>query len=101
MALTGVHLLLSYQCTHECDHCFVWAGPRAGSTMRLETLLLILDQAQEGGPDELVRHFDLTHKDGYVDDCHLCYEARRSLRDQFPHLLGPPQVYGIDPSESE
>ncbi len=303
MALTGVHLLLSYQCTHECDHCFVWASPRAGGTMRLETLFMILDQAQEagtveeiyfeggepflffplliegirqagkrgfstgvvtncywataqadavlwleplrdlevadvsvssdafhagdvndprpgfavqaarrlgldesvitidpptvcvapedkglpivggsvrfrgraaskltsdlprrpwtefsecpdedfldpgrvhidgfgnvhlcqglllgnmeqtplvemmdrydphshpiigplqeGGPAELVRHFHLTHKDGYVDACHLCYEARRSLRDRFPHLLGPPQVYGIDPSQSE
>ena len=33
MPLTGVHFLLSYQCTHECDHCFVWAGPRAGGTI--------------------------------------------------------------------
>lgn len=27
MPLTGVHFLLSYQCSHECDHCFVWAAP--------------------------------------------------------------------------
>ncbi|MFC1706572.1 radical SAM protein [Planctomycetota bacterium] len=46
MLLNALHLLLSYQCTHECDHCFVWASPRAGGTMSLETLLAILDQAQ-------------------------------------------------------
>lgn len=49
MALTGVHFLLSYQCTHECDHCFVWASPRAGGTISLGTLLSVLDQAQEVG----------------------------------------------------
>ncbi len=302
MPLTGVHFLLSYQCTHECDHCFVWASPRAGGTMRLETLLSILDQAHElgsvediyfeggepflffplmvegirqarrrgfstgvvtncywataeadaalwlqplselgvadlsvssdafhagnvedprpafavaaarrlgldeavitidpptvcaspdnkarpivggsvrmrgraaakltaglprrpwagfdtcpdedfldpgrvhidgygnvhicqglllgnveentlqelidgyephrhpiigpliaGGPAELIRRYDLPHDEGYVDACHLCYEARAALRERFPELLGPPQVYGVDDSPS-
>lgn len=49
MTLTGVHILLSYQCTHECDHCFVWAGPRAGGTISLELMTLVLDQALELG----------------------------------------------------
>ncbi len=49
MPLTGVHFLLSYQCTHECDHCFAWSSPRAGGTIRLETLLSVLDQAQQLG----------------------------------------------------
>ncbi|MFN2251412.1 MAG: radical SAM protein [Anaerolineae bacterium] len=49
MALTGVHFLLSYQCTQECDHCFVWASPRAGGTMRLELLTEVLDQARALG----------------------------------------------------
>jgi hypothetical protein len=48
-----------------------------------------------GGPAELVRHFDLPHEDGYVDACHLCYEARAALRERFPDVLGPPQVYGL------
>ncbi len=52
MPLTGIHLLLSYQCTYECDHCFVWSSPRADGTMRLETLLEILDQAAELGTIE-------------------------------------------------
>jgi hypothetical protein len=47
-----------------------------------------------GGPAELVRHYELPHEDGYVDACHLCYEARAALREQFSDLLGPPQVYG-------
>jgi hypothetical protein len=49
MPLTGVHFLLSYQCTHECDHCFVWSSPRAGGTIRLELLLDVLDQAKQLG----------------------------------------------------
>jgi len=49
MPLTGVHFLLSYQCTHECDHCFVWAGPRAGGTISLELMTKVLDQAAELG----------------------------------------------------
>jgi hypothetical protein len=52
MALTGVHILLSYQCTHECDHCFVWSSPRAGGTMTLHGLLDVLDQAREAGSVE-------------------------------------------------
>ena len=78
MPLTGVHFLLSYQCTHECDHCFVWAGPRAG------------------GPAELVRVFGLPHESGYVDACHLCYEARCALRERFPEHPGPPNVYSAE-----
>ena len=49
-----------------------------------------------GGPAELVRHYDLPHEDGYVDACHLCYEARAALRERFPDVLGPLQVYGLD-----
>jgi MoaA/NifB/PqqE/SkfB family radical SAM enzyme len=48
-----------------------------------------------GGPAELVRHFDLPHEPAYADACHLCYEARRALRDHLPDALGPDQVYGI------
>ena len=53
-----------------------------------------------GGPAELVRRYDLPHEDGYVDACHLCYEARAALRDRFSDLLGPPQVYGLEEESS-
>jgi len=46
MALGGIHLLLSYRCTHECDHCFVWGSSQARGTMTLAQIHAILDQAQ-------------------------------------------------------
>jgi hypothetical protein len=47
-----------------------------------------------GGPAALVRQFEIPHDAYYADACHLCYEARRSLRDRFPEILAPGQVYG-------
>jgi hypothetical protein len=47
-----------------------------------------------GGPAELVRRFGVPHQAGYADACHLCDEARRRLRVQFPTVLGPDQMYG-------
>lgn len=52
-----------------------------------------------GGPAELIRAHDLPHERGYVDACHLCYEARCALRERFPEHLGPPQVYGAEEAE--
>ena len=48
-----------------------------------------------GGPAEIVRRYDLSHKEGYADHCHLCYEARRALRQRFPDVLTPDQMYGV------
>jgi hypothetical protein len=47
-----------------------------------------------GGPAELVRRFQLVLGDTFADACHLCYEARRALRDRFPKTLTPVQMYG-------
>jgi hypothetical protein len=47
-----------------------------------------------GGPAELVRRYGLAHEHGYADHCHLCYEARRRLRERFPDVLTPDQMYG-------
>ncbi len=44
MQLTGLHLLLTYQCTLECDHCFVWGSPQQSGVMSLADIRLILDQ---------------------------------------------------------
>lgn len=49
MKLTGLHLLLTYQCTLECDHCFVWGSPRQSGTMTLENIRETLRQAKELG----------------------------------------------------
>jgi MoaA/NifB/PqqE/SkfB family radical SAM enzyme len=47
MKLTGLHLLLTYQCTFECDHCFVWGSPWQHGTMTLTQIRQILVQAKE------------------------------------------------------
>jgi MoaA/NifB/PqqE/SkfB family radical SAM enzyme len=49
----------------------------------------------EGGPAELARRYDVAHKDEYADACQLCYETCRALRERFPEILGPDQMYGI------
>ena len=45
MKLTGLHFLLTYQCTLECDHCFVWGSPRQRGTMTVTHLRRVLQQA--------------------------------------------------------
>lgn len=49
MNVNGLHLLLTYQCNFECDHCFVWGGPDQSGTMTLENIRTILRQAKEVG----------------------------------------------------
>jgi MoaA/NifB/PqqE/SkfB family radical SAM enzyme len=56
----------------------------------------IIGPLLEGGPAELVRRYDLPHLDFYADACHLCYEARYLLRERFPAILGPGQMYGVE-----
>jgi hypothetical protein len=48
-----------------------------------------------GGPAELVRRYDLDLRESYVDACHLCYLARQALRQRFPDILTPDQMYGV------
>lgn len=45
--LTGLHFLLTYQCTFECDHCFVWGSPWQEGTMTATIVANIIDQARE------------------------------------------------------
>jgi len=48
-----------------------------------------------GGPAELVRRYELAHQEGYADACHLCYQSRCALRERFPDILTPDQMYGV------
>jgi hypothetical protein len=54
MKLTGIHFLLSYRCTDECDHCFVWGSPQASGTMTLAQIRDVLQQATDLGTVEMV-----------------------------------------------
>ena len=49
MEISGLHLLLTYQCTYECDHCFVWGSPWQSGTMTLRDVRNILQQAKDLG----------------------------------------------------
>lgn len=54
MQLSGLHLLLTYQCNFECDHCFVWGSPWQSGTMTLGDVRHILGQAKEIGTLESI-----------------------------------------------
>jgi len=49
MKLSGLHILLTYQCIYECDHCFVWGSPWQTGALTLEQIEEILNQAREAG----------------------------------------------------
>ena len=49
MEISGLHILLTYQCTYECEHCFVWGSPKQSGVFSLEALRNVLGQAQELG----------------------------------------------------
>ena len=48
----------------------------------------------KGGPAQLIREYNMSHEDKYVDACHCCYLVRKSLIERFPQYLTPLQVYG-------
>jgi hypothetical protein len=47
MTLTGIHFLLTYTCTHECDHCFLYCSPRASGTFTSDQIRQVLEQGRE------------------------------------------------------
>ena len=53
----------------------------------------------KGGPACLAREYGVDHEEGYVDECHFCFLARRELVKRFPEQLAPRQVYGLESEE--
>lgn len=49
MKVNSLHLLLTYQCNLECNHCFVWGSPWQSGTMQIGDIRRIMDQAEEMG----------------------------------------------------
>jgi len=49
MRLDSLHFLLTYQCTYECEHCFVWGSPWQAGVFTLAGIEAVLDQARELG----------------------------------------------------
>ncbi len=54
MAVTELHLLLTYECNLSCDHCFVWGSPAQSGTMKAVTIEEILAQAVTMGGIEWI-----------------------------------------------
>ncbi len=44
--LTGIHILMTYKCPLECDHCFLYSSPRAQGTMTLPQVRSVLSEAR-------------------------------------------------------
>lgn len=54
----------------------------------------ILEPLIHGGPAALAEKFSLPHDKVYADACHLCYALRCMLRNKYPNVLVPNQMYG-------
>ncbi len=44
--LTGIHFLVTYQCTGECDHCFLHCGPTRNGAFTLDQIQRVLEEAR-------------------------------------------------------
>lgn len=52
--LTGLHILLTYTCSYECDHCFLYCSPHAAGTFTLEQVRRVLHEARRIGSVEWI-----------------------------------------------
>lgn len=52
--LKGVHFLLTYTCTWECDHCFVYSSPEAIGTFTITQISDILRELEKIGTVEWI-----------------------------------------------
>jgi len=52
--LTQIHILLTYQCTWACDHCFLYCSPETSGTFTGTRLRSLLDQAEAVGTVEWI-----------------------------------------------
>ncbi len=52
--LKSLHLLLTYSCNYECDHCFLYCSPTSKGTFTLEQLRKVLDEATKLGTIESI-----------------------------------------------
>jgi MoaA/NifB/PqqE/SkfB family radical SAM enzyme len=109
--LDTIILLLTYQCTLQCDHCYLYCGPRAEGALTLDQIKEVLEEATkirtvnmirfQGGEPFLLyplmlEGIRIAHEYSYAHACHFCYLVRKALIDRFPQFLAPRQVYGLE-----
>jgi hypothetical protein len=82
---------------HLCQGlCLAGRGPAACADYDPDSHPIVRELL-DGGPYALGRFAEehgFVMSDRYADACHLCYHARLFLRDIYPDLLGPDQMYG-------
>ncbi|MFN2187802.1 MAG: radical SAM protein [Candidatus Promineifilaceae bacterium] len=49
MKISGLHILLTYQCNFECDHCFVWGSPWQSGVLTMAQIEDVYKQALDAG----------------------------------------------------
>lgn len=52
--LEQVHFLLTYTCNYECDHCFLYCGPKSGGTFSIAQIREILYETKKIGTVEWI-----------------------------------------------
>ncbi|MHA1112199.1 MAG: radical SAM protein [Promethearchaeota archaeon] len=52
--LTQLHILLTYTCNYECDHCFLHCSPRSRGTFTLKQIEGVIDEAIRIGTIEWI-----------------------------------------------
>ena len=57
MKISGLHILLTYTCNYECDHCFVWGSPWHNGVLTMAQIEEVYRQAKEVGGIKTV-HFE-------------------------------------------
>ena len=82
MPLEQLHVLLTYTCNFECDHCFVYSGPKAPGIFTIDQVRQLLDQAQQVPSIEWV-YFEGGEAFLYYP---LLLESVREARDRSYHV---------------
>lgn len=45
--ISGIHFLLTYRCTFECEHCFLYCSPHSPGTFTINQIQKTLDEAEK------------------------------------------------------
>lgn len=45
--IEGLHIILTYKCNFECDHCFLYCSPQSEGTFTIKQILEVLKQAKK------------------------------------------------------
>jgi len=52
--MNGIHFLLTYACNYECDHCFLYCGPKSEGTFTINQIKRVLEEAKKIGTIEWI-----------------------------------------------